>query len=386
MLKEKSEPDMHDDPINQDFAEDGDQEAAAEFAELLNASEEKLPEPKAGEKVTGRVVQITATEVFVDIGARHELPLSADELRNADGELTCQVGDEVSAYVVKTAEGLGLSRTIHADDHGRDQALDTLRDACNANAPVEGRITATNKGGFTVDLGGLRGFCPFSQMDLRRVEDPEPYVGTSQRFRVLEISPDGRNIVLSRRALLQQEREEMASATRSSLQPGTILTGQVTRLMPYGAFIDIGGLEGLVHISQISHQRLSDPADLLHPGQEVRVEVVEIQNPGQGRSERISLSMKTLAEDPWPASAGSIVAGEDCAGKVIRLVDFGAFVQILPGIEGLVHVSELSQRRLMHPREVVSEGDEITVRVLEVDLDRRRISLSRRQAADYEGD
>lgn len=376
---------MHDDPINQDFAEDGDQASAAEFAALLEQSETERPDPKVGDKLTGRVVQITAAEVFVDVGARHELPMDADELRDAEGALSCKIGDELTAYVVKTASGLGLSRTVHAGDHGRQQALTTLQDACGAGVPVEGRITATNKGGFTVDLGGLRGFCPYSQMDLRRVEDPEPYVGTNQRFRILEISPDGRNIVLSRRALLQQEREEQAASTRANLRPGIVLTGRVTRLMPYGAFIDLGGLEGLVHISQISHQRLSDPADLLHPGQEVRVEIVEVQNPGQGRRERISLSMKSLAEDPWPATAGSINVGEDRTGKVIRLVDFGAFVQILPGIEGLVHVSELSERRLMHPREVISEGDEITVRVLEVDLNRRRISLSRRQAGDYDG-
>jgi small subunit ribosomal protein S1 len=203
---------------------------------------------------------------------------------------------------------------------------------------------------------------------------------------VLEISPDGRNIVLSRRALLQRERDEKAAATRDALAPGAVFEGQVTRLMPYGAFVDIGGVEGLVHISQISHARISDPTDVLAEGQEVRVEVVEIQNRGEGRRERISLSMKTLADDPWPAEAGAFAPGSDVTGLVTRLVDFGAFVQLRPGIEGLVHISELSERRLLHPREVINEGDEVTVRVLDIDLDRRRISLSRRQAADYAGD
>lgn len=376
---------MHDDPINQDFADDNEDQASEEFAQLLDAEQAPHHEPKPGDKVTGKVVQISPTEVFVDIGARNELPLAADELRNDEGELACAVGDEVTAFVVKTAQGLALSKTLQAG--GRDEeALKTLQEACDAGVPIEGKITGTNKGGFTVSLGGLRGFCPFSQMDLRRIEDPEPYLNSTQRFRVLEISPDGRNIVLSRRALLQQEREEQANATRARLEPGAVLTGHVTRLMPYGAFVDIGGLEGLVHISQISHQRLSDPSDLLQQGQEVKVEVVEIQNPGQGRRERISLSMKTLAEDPWPAAAGSFQLGEDHPGKVVRLVDFGAFVEIAPGVEGLVHVSELSERRLLHPREVIGEGDEITVRVLEIDLNRRRISLSRKQAGDYAGD
>ncbi len=376
---------MHDEPLNQDFTEDSEERDAQEFAELLAASEAGASEPKPGDKLTGKVVQIGENEVFVDVGARHEFAMSADELRNAEGELACRIGDEVAGYVVKTASGLALSRSLNPGEAGR-QALQALQDAHAAGVPVEGRISNTNKGGFTVDLGGLRGFCPFSQMDLRRIEDPQPLIGATRRFRILEIGPDGRNIVLSRRALLQQEREEKADAIRAELAPGAVLTGTVSRLMPYGAFVDLGGLEGLVHISQISHARLSDPSEFLREGQEVRVEVVEVQHPGQGRRERISLSMKSLAEDPWPAQAANMTTGEDRLGKITRLTDFGAFVQLAPGVEGLIHISELSQRRLLHPREVVSEGDELTVRVIDVDLNRRRISLSRRQAGDYAGD
>jgi small subunit ribosomal protein S1 len=160
----------------------------------------------------------------------------------------------------------------------------------------------------------------------------------------------------------------------------------VTRLVPFGAFIDLGGIEGLVHISQISHQRVGDPSDVLREGQEVKVKVLELQNLGQGRSERISLSMKALASDPWPETADNIVPGTDISGRVTRLVDFGVFVQLQPGIEGLIHISELANRRIIHPREVLNEDEEISVRVLDVDLDRRRISLSRRQASDYDGD
>ncbi len=378
---------MHDDPINQDFHDDENQDSAGsqEFSEMLAETEAGKPEPSEGDQVTGRVVQVGPSEVFVDIGVRRELPLPVDQLRDEDGQLTVAEGDEVTAYVVRSDDGLALAMTMSPAAAG-EQALQMLQDAMSAGAPVEGKVTATNKGGFTVDLGGRRGFCPFSQMDLRRVEDPEPFVGTTQRFKILEISPDGRNIVLSRRALLQQEREEAASSTRASLERGAVFTGHVTRMMPYGAFVDIGGVEGLVHISQISHHRISDPGEALQEGQEVRVEVVEIQNPGEGRRERISLSMKTLADDPWPSEAASMEPGSDVAGTVTRLVDFGAFVQLKPGIEGLVHISELSERRLLHPREVVSEGDEISVRVLEIDANRRRISLSRRQSADYTGD
>lgn len=376
---------MHDDLINEEFADENEKGEAEEFSQLLAESEASHPEPKPGEKVTGRVVQIGTTEVFVDVGSRHELPMAVEELRNDEGELTVAEGDEVTAYVVKTKDGLSLSHSMSPRDGGRE-ALRALQDALAAGAPVDGKVTATNKGGFAVDLGGQRAFCPFSQMDLRRVEDPEPYVGTTQRFKILEISADGRNIVVSRRALLQTERDEAASATREALAPGAVFEGRVTRLMPYGAFVDIGGVEGLVHISQISHQRIADPSEVLQEGQDVKVEVVEIQNQGEGRRERISLSMKTLAADPWPTEAGSIEVGSDVEGTVTRLVDFGAFVQLKSGIEGLIHISELSERRLLHPREVVSEGDVINVRVLEVDVSRRRISLSRHQASDYAGE
>ncbi len=379
---------MHDEPINRDFADDNESQSSEEFARLLEQSDHQAgtADPSPGDRVTGRIVRIDASEAFVDVGGRSELPLDLAALRDDSGELTVAEGDEVTAQVIKSADGLALTTSVDPGKAGKAQAMAMLESAREAGTPVEGKITATNKGGFTVDLGGQRGFCPFSQMDLRRVEDPEPFVGTSQRFLVLEISPDGRNIVLSRRALLQRERDEKAAATRDALAPGAVFTGQVTRLMPYGAFVDIGGVEGLVHISQISHARISDPTDVLGEGQEVRVEVVEIQNRGEGRRERISLSMKTLADDPWPAEAGAFAPGSDFAGQVTRLVDFGAFVQLRPGIEGLVHISELSERRLLHPREVINEGDEVTVRVLDIDLDRRRISLSRRQSADYTGD
>lgn len=382
---------MHDDPINAEFQDDQDlpqneqNEQTEDFGQMLAESEETRPEPKVGEQVTGPVVQITPSEVFVDVGARTELPMSVDELRDEEGQLTVAEGDELQGYVAKGPEGLKLTKTLSTRDAGAE-AMKVLREAMEAGVPVEGKVTATNKGGFTVDLGGKRGFCPYSQMDLRRVEDPEPYVDTTQRFKILEISDDSRNIVLSRRALLQQEREDAALATRNALEVGAQFTGQVTRLMPYGAFVDIGGMEGLVHISQISHQRINDPSDVLSEGQDVKVEVVEIQNFGEGRRERISLSMKTLADDPWNADASAFELGSDVNGTVTRLVDFGAFVELAPGVEGLIHISELSERRLVHPREVINEGDEISVRVLDVDTGRRRISLSRRQSAEYPGD
>jgi len=292
------------------------------------------------------------------------------------------VGDEITAHVQKGQDGLKLTMAINLREAGRK----ALEDAHTAGTPVEGKVGQTNKGGFSVDLGGVRAFCPFSQIDIRRADNPEEFVGKSYKFKILELSDDGKNVVVSRRALLQADRESQATETRASIALGDVRQGVVTRLVPFGAFVDLGGIEGLVHISQISHQRVGDPSDVLREGQEVKVQVLELQNLGQGRSERISLSMKALASDPWPETASSFSPGSDITGKVTRLVDFGVFVELQPGVEGLIHISELANHRIIHPREVLNEDEEISVRILDVDLDRRRISLSRRQASDFDGD
>jgi small subunit ribosomal protein S1 len=354
-----------------------------EFAEMLAAADNAEPtEANPGDKLTGRIIQIDGPDAFVDCGLRNELPLAVQELKDADGEMKYQVGDEITAHVQKTKDGLKLTMAISLREAGRD----ALTAAYAAGTPVKGKVGSTNKGGFSVDLDGTRAFCPFSQIDVRRADNPEIFVGETYQFKILELSEDGRNIVVSRRALLQADRESQANDTRQSLSLGDSLEGVVTRLVPFGAFVDIGGIEGLVHISQISHQRVGDPSDVLKEGQTVNVKVLEIQNLGMGRSERISLSIKALASDPWPETAGSMVPGQDVSGRVTRLVDFGVFVELLPGVEGLIHISELANRRVIHPREVLNENEEISVRVLDVDLDRRRISLSRKQASDYEGE
>jgi len=373
---ESPEPVVEEDPPEP--AED-----ANEFAELLAASEQAEPaEAQPGDKLTGKIIQIDGPDAFVDCGLRNELPIAVKELKDPDGEMKSQVGDEITAYVQDTPDGLKLTLAVNLREAGHE----ALTAAYAAGTPVQGKVGSTNKGGFSVDLNGTRAFCPFSQIDVRRADNPDIFVGQTYQFKILELSEDGRNIVVSRRALLQADREAQAQATRESLTLGDNLEGIVTRLVPFGAFVDIGGIEGLVHISQISHQRVGDPADVLKEGQTVKVKVLEIQNLGMGRSERISLSIKALATDPWPETASSMVPGQDVIGRVTRLVDFGVFVELTPGVEGLIHISELANRRVIHPREVLNEDEEINVRILDVDLDRRRISLSRKQAADYEGD
>ncbi len=356
---------------------------SVEFAQLLadsDASEAKEPNP--GDEVTGTIVQIDEQSAFVDCGGRCELPLAITELRGEDGDLSHQVGDEITAHVQKVNDELKLTLAINL----REAGLKALEDAFEDGTPVEGTIRDTNKGGFAIDLGGYRAFCPFSQIGLRRVEDPTQFIDQKLPFKILELSNNGRNIVVSRRQLLQAERDSKANETRANLNLGDVIEGTVTRLVPFGAFVDIGGVEGLVHISQISHQRIKDASSVLGEGQPVKVQVMEIQNLGQGRSERISLSMKALAEDPWPKVASQLQIAADIPGKITRLADFGAFVEVSPGIEGLIHISEMAHERVFHPRDVVSEGEEVIVRILDIDMGRRRISLSLKQVIDEQED
>lgn len=370
-------------PTTPDATPTDEAAATEEFSAMLDEAENATPaDAKSGDQVEGTIIQIGEADAFVDCGLRNELPLALTELKGDDGELTHKVGDRVKG-VVQEADGQ-LKLTLALDARGGGPGV--LATAFADGTPVRGKVRDTNKGGFSIDLGGTRAFCPFSQIDLRRADDPTVFVGNEYEFKILEFSEDGRNIVVSRRALLQAQREEAATQTRETLALGDTREGVVTRLVPFGAFVDIGGVEGLVHISQISHQRVGHPGDVLREGQEVKVKVLEIQNLGMGRSERISLSIKALASDPWPETAASLVPGTDVSGRVTRLVDFGVFVELQPGIEGLVHISELANRRIIHPREVLNEDEQIEVKILDVDLDRRRISLSRRQSSSYDGD
>jgi small subunit ribosomal protein S1 len=357
---------------------------AEDFARLL-ANERTEPakaEPRPGEKVTGTIVQIGDTEAFVDCGGRAELPIALRELQNDKGELTRGVGSTVTAWVRVDGEQQYLSISGHA--RGRDTA--PLEEAHRSGMPMSGIVRETNKGGFVIDLGGHRAFCPISQIDAHFVEDPQVFVGQTLQFRVVEFGAGGRTLVVSRRAILSEEIAARAAETRGTLKTGDVREGTVCRLMTFGAFVDIGGVEGLVHVSEISHEHVESPLAVLRPGQTVQVKVIGIQNLGEGKAERISLSMKALTGDPWQDAARALQPGTSVTGTVRRLADFGAFVELLPGVQGMVHVSELSHERIRHPRDVVREGEAITVRILEFDPDRKRISLSLKQGGGGDDD
>jgi len=279
----------------------------------------------------------------------------------------------VEAYVISVEPELMLSHAM-ARTHLN---LKGLEDAKDMGIPVEGKVTGLNKGGLEVDLNGARAFCPISQIELGFCEDASAYVGQTLNFRVTELTEEGRNIVVSRRALLEEERQEAAAATEAMLHEGAEFEGEVITLQPYGAFVDIGGVQGLVHISEISHGRIEHPDQALEVGQKVKVRVLTIQ-PDAKHPERlrIGLSIRALLGNPWEEAAGKLKEGASMEGTVVRLQNFGAFVELTPGVDGLIHISEMSDRRIKHPSEVVEVGQKVQVTIIKVDHAAGRIGLS----------
>ncbi|NNE44142.1 MAG: S1 RNA-binding domain-containing protein, partial [Gemmatimonadetes bacterium] len=327
-------------------------------------------EPKKGQKLSGKIAQIGDNGVFVSFGGRAEAVLDVAEIRGEDGNPTKAVGDDITATVVSVGETVKL--TLKGKKTGD---IAGLLDAQKSGTPVEGKVTGVNKGGLVVRTLGVRAFCPFSQIDRRYIDNPQEYVGKTLTFVVTTADDKGRNVVLSRRSLLEEEAKGQAEELRQKLEIGQEMSGIVARIRPFGAFVDLGGVDGMVHVSEISHARVNDPNSVLKVGQEVKVRVVKVEDLG-GSSERISLSMKQLESDPWETAVDKLTVGEQLEGKVVRVVDFGAFVEISPGVDGLVHVSALAPGRVEHPSEVVSPGDAVTAWVTQLDADKRRISLS----------
>lgn len=348
------------------------------FAEMLEAyGPPEGGDPQVGDLVRGTVMDITGDSVFVDTGTKLDGVAELAELTGEDGEPTVAVGDEVELYVVaRDGGGIKLSKAIAGVG-----GLHMLEQALESALPVEGRVTGTVKGGFTVDVLQRRAFCPVSQMDTAYVEDPEQYVGEQFQFLVIKLEQRGRNVVLSRRRLLEREREEESRRLEAELAEGDEVQGRVARLASFGAFVEIGpGVEGLVHISELGWGRVDDPSEAVAVGDEVRAKVLSMER-DKGRL-KISLSMRQVMPDPWLGVEGKYADGRKIIGRVVRLADFGAFVELEPGVEGLVHVSEMSfTKRVLNPADEVSVGDEVSVVVREVDLGRRRISLSLREAA-----
>jgi small subunit ribosomal protein S1 len=352
-----------------------DEDFAALFAASEAASAARDRRLAVGEVVRGRVISVGATTAFVAVGGKAEAAIDVGEFRDPEsGEVSLKEGDEIEATVVEDGSRTGsivLKRVAGRGGHVPGE----LEQAFANGIPVEGLVTGEIKGGYEVQIGSVRAFCPGSQIDRRRVEG-RTYTGERLRFRITKLEAGGRNLVVSRRQLLEEEAAAQAAATWEQLGEGAVVTGTVTSVRDFGAFVDLGGVEGLVHVSEISHGRVTNPADVLHAGQRLEVQVVKLETDAKG-GRRVGLSLRALAPDPWATARDRFPVGTSVRGRVRRLEQFGAFVELAPGLDGLVHVSRMVlDRRIAHPRQVVAIDDEVEVTVVEVDPASRRIGLS----------
>lgn len=351
---------------NDDLEESHQQE---DFAALFASTDAKKdPRVARDAKIEGTIVQIGDEWIFVDIGGKSEGVVMREELVDKEGNLTVKVGDPLTAYVVNARAGevtLSVKMTTAASE-------DAIRGAFGSGVPVEGLVTEERKGGYGVTVFGKTAFCPYSQIDLQSGGLPSDYVGKKFTFRIIEYSEGGRNVVLSRREILEEERLKKVAQLKETLQPGDVIEGTVQKLAPFGAFVDIGGIEGLVPMSELAWYRVADVADVLSSGQKITVKILDLD----WDRKRISLSIKQTLDDPWDSAVRSYPEQTKASGIVTKLMNFGAFVQLEPGLEGLVHISNFGTgRRLRHPGEVLSEGEQVQVRVLSVDPSAKRIGL-----------
>lgn len=361
-------------PETIEFDDSGD--FAAMLAESDTRSTSKNLNLNPGDKVSGRIVHIGQDFSFIALDAKLEAAIASAELKDQEGNLKVAVGDQVSGFVISTHGGVTISN--QASQSGLDEAM--LNDALIKRMPVEGKISGVNKGGFDVIIGGKRAFCPVGQIDIKFVEDTSVFIGRVLPFLVQRIEEGGRNIVLSRRALLESERREQALEKIKSLEVGKIYEAVISRVSDFGAFADIGGLEGLIPRSEISHGRIERVSDVVSSNDRVQVAVLSFEiNQAEPSKSRLSLSLKKTKDDPYDLHWSKIVVGNTMEGRVVRLENFGAFVELFPGIDGLIHISELSENRITHPKEILSVGDPVSVRVVSVNNEEKRIGLSLRE-------
>jgi small subunit ribosomal protein S1 len=341
--------------------------------ELIPDYESTFPTIKEGEVVHGIVVRVDKDEVLVDIGYKSEGVIPASELsirRSVDPSDEVNLGDEIDALVLTKEDADG--RLILSKKRARfELAWKSIEEKAQSGEPINGRVIEVVKGGLIIDLG-VRGFLPASLVDIRRVQDLDEFMGTELRCKVIELNRSRNNVVLSRRAVLEDERKEMRQAILDRLNPGDVIEGQISNIVDFGAFVDLDGMDGLIHISELSWSHVNHPSEVLEVGQTVEVKVLDIDRERQ----RISLGLKQTQSDPWQQVIERHGEGDEVEGRVTKVVTFGAFVEIVPGVEGLVHISELAQHHVENPREVVSQGDLVRVTVLEIDAERRRLSLS----------
>jgi small subunit ribosomal protein S1 len=340
-----------------------------DFAALFESSQQAKPLAK-GQTVDGVIVRIGPEVALVDVGGKSEAVVDVSELKTPDGELEVAVGDRIQATVVSTAGGVTLSRRL-----ARRAATDRqIAGAFDAGLPVEGIVQAVVKGGYEVRLGHSRAFCPLSQIDIARTADPAIHVGRSYTFRIVEYGEGGRNIVLSRRVLLEEEQAAKAAEVRQSIVPGAVLEGRIVSVREYGAFVDLGGgVQGLLHASEIGWSRVSDISQVVSAGDTIMVKVLRVDE----QTQKIALGLKQLTEDPWTTVGPKYAVGQVHTGRITRLAEFGAFVELEPGVEALAHASTFPPTgRRGEWQQHVSVGMTVPCEILNVDLDKKRIGVA----------
>jgi small subunit ribosomal protein S1 len=351
--------------------------------ELIPDYDSTFPIINEGEVVRGKVVRVDKDEVLIDIGYKSEGVIPVSELsirRSVNPADEVQLGDEIDALVMTKEDAEG--RLILSKKRARfEMAWKRIEEAADSGEPVEGTVIEVVKGGLILDLG-VRGFLPASLVDIRRVQDLDEFMSQTLRCKVIELNRSRNNVVLSRRAVLEEERKEMRQAILDRLSPGDVVTGTISNIVDFGAFVDLEGIDGLIHISELSWSHVNHPSELLEIGQEVQVKVLDIDRERQ----RISLGLKQTQSDPWQQVIDTYDQGDVVEGRVTKVVTFGAFIEVVPGVEGLVHISELADHHVENPREVVTQGETVKARIIEMDAERRRLSLSlKRVEGDVDG-
>jgi small subunit ribosomal protein S1 len=339
-----------------------------DFAALFEASL-KARRFEKGQTIEGTIVAIGPEVAFIDIGGKGEAVVDIDELKDADGRIEVVVGDRIHAMVLSTEGGVKLSRKLALGAATARQ----LEDAFHARLPVEGKVERAVKGGYEVRIGGLRAFCPISQIDTPRATEPAAHEGRVYTFRIIEYKDGGRNLVISRRAVIESEQRAKAAEIRQSIAPGKVLTGTVASVRDFGAFIDLGaGVQGLLHISEMAWSRVADASQLLQPGEQVEVKVLRVDDDGQ----KISLGLKQLSLDPWSRVAETYAVGQVRTGRVTRLLPFGAFIELEPGIEALAHASTFAPTGPANQwTEQVAPGSTGVFEILSIDPEKKRIGV-----------
>jgi len=341
------------------------------FADLFKDDTISKKQLSPGQKIKATVVDVSQDSIFLDIGEKSEGFLDRKELEDETGAATVKAGDILDVYfLAMDRHEMQFTTKIGGGSTSRAH----LEEAYRSSIPLEALVKKEIKGGFEITAAGnVRAFCPYSQMDLKKITDPEDYIGKHMLFKITQFSEGGRNIVLSRRIILEEERELKLEALREQLQEGMTVKGKITSVKDFGAFVDIDGIEGLIPISEIGWSRTENIHDLITEGLEVEVVILKLD----WENRRFSFSLKQALPDPWLDIAKNFPVGSFHAGTVVRLTNFGAFVNLAAGIDGLIHISKLAGgRRINHPKEVVEEGQAVEVKIEAIDLEQKRISLS----------